>query len=327
MVFDFLPLNEIDLNDRTFEIRKFGPADRLSASLERFGIMEPPWVVKRGGSYVPVDGFKRLRWAATRGSNGTVCRILPENLSLRELWGLRIEKKLFEPDLDLAEKARIVSVLLDIFPPAEVPRPFLNAMNIPPRSDVLTSWAGLAGEEEDILEMLASGDIAERAALEVAGWDRASRVAVLKVLQSLRCSASIQVELVERINEIAIREGSDRIGILNSPQVREILSSKDFNHRQKTQALRDLLIHLRFPRLSEREGRFREVLRALELPGPVRIVPPAAFEGTAWRMELTFSGPEELRGVLKSAGTLADSKRLDALFEINRRGSESKGRR
>jgi ParB family chromosome partitioning protein len=65
-----------------------------------------------------------------------------------------------------------------------------------------------------MLEILAMGAIAERTALLVAGWDERSRNAVLPVLESLRCSASIQVEIVERITEIALRGGKDRSDII-----------------------------------------------------------------------------------------------------------------
>jgi hypothetical protein len=202
----------------------------------------------------------------------------------------------------------------------------LGTLNVSPRPELLKKWTLLAAEGTEILRILASGETAERAALEVADWDRESRAEVLAILRSLRCSASIQVEIAERIDEIAIRAGKNRTEIMNSTEVREILSQEDLNHRQKTQALRDLLTQLRYPRLTAREWLFREGVEALGLPAPVRIIHPPAFEGSNWKMELSFSGPVDLRSVLDAARDVTSSSRLDAVLEARQRYPEPDGR-
>lgn len=87
-----ISIREIDLEDGTFEIRRFAGHDRLRDSLERFGILDPPWIWRRGGRNIVVDGFKRLRWAAQKGIESIVCRIFPEDFSYSELWQRRIER-------------------------------------------------------------------------------------------------------------------------------------------------------------------------------------------------------------------------------------------
>lgn len=315
MDFRRISFRDINLEDRTFEIRKFGSCERLHGSLARSGMLDPPWIWKRVENYVVVDGFKRIEWAANNGRDGAVCLVLPEELRLWEVWERRLEKKLFEPEMDIAEKARILSILLELFPPGDIPRPFLTELNVSPRPEVLKSWLVLAGETPEILAVLASGEIAERAALELARWDQESRAAALSILVVLRCSASIQAEIIERVDEISIREGQTRIELLQSPQVSGVLSATGANHRRKTQELRDLLSEMRFPRLRARERRFQESVRSLSLPPSVRIVPPPAFEGTGWKLELSFSNPEEFRTVYEKAGGFMGPGRLDGVFE------------
>jgi ParB family transcriptional regulator, chromosome partitioning protein len=327
MDFGFISIREIDLEDGTFEIRGFANRDRLHDSLARFGILAPPWIWKRGGQNIVVDGFKRLRWAGRNGIEGTVCRIFPESSPVRELWERKIEKRIFEPDINLAEKARIVSVMLNLYPSGDIPGFFLTALNLSPRPELLRNWAGLAAEEQEILEILASGDLAERAALEIADWDRESRVAALNILRTLRCSASIQLEIIERIDEIAIREDKPRNEVINDPRSVAIFSDGHLNHRQKTQALRDLLGLLRFPMLRAREQRFQESLEALALPHAIRIVPPPAFEGNNWRMELSFSNAGVLRDLLAKAVDVAASKGLDGVLETPKFRTDRKDRR
>ena len=319
----FVTLPEIDLDDRAFEVRKFASSTRLRESLERFGILDPPWLRKKDCEHIVVDGFQRLRWAKEHGAQGAVCRIFPEDCDARELWTRRIEKKIFEREIDLAEKAQIISTLLRLFQPEEIPGFFLTGLNVANRPEVLRKWALLSAKGPETLELLASGAIAERAAIEVAGWDKRSRDSVLHVLQALRCSASIQVEIVEHIDEISIRDEKAGADIIETSHAREIVESKELNHRQKTQALREFLAELRHPRLSSRQKRFRREIESLGLPSDVRIIPPAAFEGNNWKMELSFTGPEELRKILDSTGSLAESDRLDTIFRAEgRRGQD-----
>ena len=310
----FVTLPEIDLGDSSFEVRKFASSTRLLESLARFGILDPPWLRKKGLEHIVVDGFQRLRRAKEHGAPGAICRIFPEDCDARELWKRRIEKKIFEREINLAEKAQIISTLLRLFQPEEIPRLFLSDLSVANRPEVLRKWAMLSATGPETLELLASGAIAERTALEVAGWDKRSRDSVLPVIRALRCSASIQVEIVEHINEIAMRDEKAGADIMETPHAREIVASKELNHRQKTQALREFLAELRHPRLSSRQKRFQREVESLGLPSDVRIIPPVAFEGNNWKMELSFRGPEELRKILDSTGSLVKSDRLDTIF-------------
>ncbi len=318
----FVALPEIDLDDGSFEIRKFGGQPRIHESLERFGILDPAWLQQKGGRYIAVDGFKRLRWAKNSGAQGLVCVIFPESCNESELWTLRIEKKLFEPGLDMVEKAQIISTLLGLFEPRAIPGFLLCALNTSNRPELLHKWASLSAMMPETLEILASGVIAERAAIELSDWDQRSRSAALSLLQSLRCSAGIQVEIIEHVADIAIRDGKERAEVIRTPLAREIMSSTEMNHRQKTQALRDLFSEERYPRLSSRRKRFFVEVQSLGLPPAVRIIPPPAFEGGNWKMELSFSGPGELRKILDSSDFIAASKNLDPILAPRLRQEE-----
>jgi ParB family chromosome partitioning protein len=320
----FISLSEIDLDDRSFEIRKLGSPLRLRESLANFGILDPPWLREKGKGLIVVDGFKRLVWAKDSGAPGTVCRVFSEKCSGRDLWTRRIEKRLFEPGIDIAEKAQIVSILLELFESEELPAPVLASLNVTNRPDFLRRWASLSEKGDGVLELLSLGTIAERAALEVADWDERSTNKILTILGLLKCSASIQVEMIERINELALRDGKDRSDVMEVPPIGEILVSKELNHRQKTQALRNLLSELRFPRLTSRQKRFGLEVQSLGLPPQIRIIPPPAFEGKNWKMELSFTATEELRGVLVSADSAAMSGLLDAIMSPRLRETKDK---
>jgi hypothetical protein len=310
----YVALSEIDSGDYCFEIPGFADSPRLEDSLGRLGILDPVWLQKKSDGYSVVDGFKRFRWAEENGAEGLFCRIFGEDSDLRRIWGARIEKKIYEGELNPAEKARIIAVLAELFGLGEIPGFFLASLKVANRAQTLRKWVRLCGAGPGMLEALGCGEVCERAAIEIADWDPASSGLVLALLRALRCSASIQVEIVERINEIAIREEKSRAEVLEMEPVRRILSSKELNHREKTQALREYFNELRNPRLTSRRKRFEHDVEALGLPGGARVVAPEAFEGGEWQMELRFTEPEELRKIFRATRFLVESDRFDAIF-------------
>lgn len=310
----YVVLSDIDPGDCCFEIPKFANSPRLEDSLGRLGILDPVWLREKSDGYSVVDGFKRLRWAKENRAEGLFCRVFAEDSDLREIWGARIEKKIYEGELNPAEKARIIAVLAELFGLGEIPGFFLSSLKVANRAQTLRKWVLLSRAGPGMLEALGCGEACERAAIEIADWDPSSSGLVLALLGALRCSASIQVEIVERINEIAIREEQSRAEVLEMEPVRRILSSKELNHREKTQALREYFSELRNPRLTSRRKRFELDLEALGLPGGARVVAPEAFEGGGWQMELSFTEPEELRKIFRATRPLVESDRFDAIF-------------
>ncbi len=299
--------DELDLQDDRFAIWSYLPNERLALSLARHGMFLPLWLWARGdGGYSLVDGFKRITWAREKGLERIQAMVFPSSSSYEELFLLRAEAKLFGPPLNAAEKAQLISKLNH-----EATRPYLHdhllpALQIPPRAEVIAKWCGLSRAGESLLKNTASGAIAERIALELVAWSEEERAEVLALLIELRCSASVQMEMVERVREIALRWHENRHAVLRRPELQAILSHLEWNHRQKTQAVRELLTRWRLPRLQERETRLARDLALLALPQGSQLLHPPAFEGDEWRLLVTFGQPEELQGLLEKVLTRTD---------------------
>lgn len=313
--FGVVHLSQIDPDECGFALRAFSSHDRLTASLERHGMVSPVWVWARGsGRYVVVDGFKRLAWAHRRALDYVECIVFAEESDRVSLVSRRIEAKLFGPPLNVAEKAQVIAMAVSVYPRSRVVTELLPMLQVPSRGDVLDTWCRLASAGEDLLVAAASEAVCERVVLELVKWETAEREAMLSLLSALRCSASIQLEIVERIGEIALGQGTARREILQAPEIVNVLNDPLCNHRQKTQVLRALLMRRRFPRLQAREERFARDLDAAALPPSLRVAPPPYFEGDLWQMHIGFSDPEGLQSSLEKAQAFAVSERLRALM-------------
>ncbi len=316
-----VPLQEIDWDDRTFEIRRLAPADGLDESLNCCGLLSPPWLLRRqSGPHTIVDGFKRLHWLRESGAEAAACFVFPVDSTFESLWLRRLTLKAFGPPLNVAEKAQMAERILDFVPDERDRRRLLTPLGIPSRTEVLAKWRELSVGDANLLCAAARGEIGERAALQLASWldEPAARRELVELLTRLRCSASIQLEIIERVFEIAQAGDRSRLEVLRMPEIASLSTHPKWSPREKTQALRDLLTRLRYPRLRAREEAFQKHLAALSLPKTMRISPPPSFEGDAYRLQIDFSAPEELRGCDEAVRSLASDPRLQTLLRPTR---------
>jgi len=308
-------LKDLNWDDQTFAISSFVPSDHLENSLQRFGILHPPWIWQKSrGNKVIVDGFKRLGWARRKDIESVECRVFPTESGASELMIRRMEAKFFGPPLNAAEKAQVINKLSQWLSPEEMLHLCLPLLGIAPRLDLVRKWCRLAGSSEPLLMAAAREEICERVALELLNWDDEPRSQMVSLLLELRCSASIQFEIVERLKEIALREETNEQQVLGEESVKGIIADENLNHRQKTNALRQWLYGRRYPRLKAREERFKRELAASNLPKNVRILPPPGFEGTDWQLHLHFRDQGELSESLFQLRELMSSKKLTSLI-------------
>jgi hypothetical protein len=312
-------LDRVDWNDLRFAIPGYLPEDSLRASCRRHGILHPPWLWEReNGFHCIVDGFKRLGWVRESGRDELLCLVFRRGSSLQELWLRRVEGKLQGPPLNGAEKAQLISKSASFLQDCAVVKEIARCLGIPFRESVIRSWVRVADAGPDLLQAVARGDLCEKAALELSAWEAEEQVDFLKILENLHFSASVQIEIIERVQEIARIRESPRRAVLQAPELQTIVHDRQGDHRRKTEALRELLAGWRFPRLQAKKNQFHLQLRKVALPGHTHIVPPPAFEGDSWRLQTQFSSIEELRSRLQQVLGLADGPELSELFDIPR---------
>jgi hypothetical protein len=315
-------LDDVDWEDRSFALHSYIPLDPLRDSIRRCGVLFPPWLLQTAARYVIVDGLRRFTALRELSANGCDCLVFPETSDRARVLLRRIEARLFGAPLNAAEKAQIIAKLAQIMPEDQILAEYFPQLQIPARPDAIQQWSLLAAQDESFLQAIAADRICERAALELVDWEVEARGKAAVLLGRLRCSASIQLEIIEQITEIALGQDQNRLDILNSSEVREILENPRLNHRQMTQGLRILLQRRRFPRLWARQERFQESLGRCHLPPKIRLQHPPAFEGGEWQLQVLFSGPSELRELLGVAEQFADSPRLAELIAPGGTGSE-----
>ncbi|MCU0574538.1 MAG: hypothetical protein MUC41_16305 [Syntrophobacteraceae bacterium] len=312
-----VPLASVDWDDRRFAMESHGPEDTIQSSISRYGILAPPWVLEAAaGKVAIVDGFKRMRFLREREEREAVCAVFPSHVNPRELWAWRLEARLFGSPPNPAEKARVAAILADGPLEASSVSRLLEGFGLPLHPQSLARWTRLARSEPALLEAAARGIVHERAALELAGWllPVEDRAGFISLLGHLRCSASIQVEIIEGFRDIGMMLKQPVGELLRCTEVRGILDQPDWSHREKTRAVREWLDEMRLPRLKARERLFKARLRRTPPPAGTTVAPPPSFEGSHWRLEVVFSSDDELRGRLGQLKAWVESDGVKALL-------------
>ncbi len=233
--------------------------------------------------------------------------VLPPDVSERELWRIRIQTLLFGPPLNGAQKADAVTGLNSRFSPEEIRLEFFPLLQIPQRSHGIEPWRLLSAQDTRFLRAVAREEISERVALELVRWEPEAFHEIADTLLEIKCSASIQWEIVERISEIAVREETSHTQVLASIKKNLIAQADDTDHRRKTAILRDILTRRRLPRLKAKEERLHGLLKKAALPAGLRVLHPPFFEGCNWQVHLHFDSQERFRELIDACMRLSRS--------------------
>lgn len=310
-----VPLAAVDWNDDRFAVPGYVADEALLQSLETVGILHPPMVwEKKPGCFTIVDGFKRLSWLRSRSSH-VEALVFPEDEDEGRLLRLRLESKMFSRGLNRAEKAHILTRYAALTSEEDLQRRICPALGISSQGESLALWRSIAAWPARHLGALARDFIGEKTALSLASLPEKDREAFLDLLTVLRCSTSLQLEILERCLDIARRDGVMLHALVEAPEMQAILKDESRNRREKTAAVRDLVHRWRFPRLHARMANLEQAIAALKMPSALSLLPPPSWEGDVWELRVRFRTPAELTASLAEAEQLCGTSQFQGVFE------------
>lgn len=325
---DFHPLNPssrevalttVDLNDRTFVVSLGFELTRLTESIRQVGLLSPPLLRCRAeGGWQVVCGFQRLLALEFLGWRRFSAWVLPETASPAACLLASVHDNALTRGFNLAERAEMIIRLLTYWDQETVVREFLPLLNVPPFQKHFQKYRQLAFLEKPFQELAAQNRLSLETAATLSQWAAADRQALLPWLETLPLSYSQQMELVEFLTTISRREGSRPRAILARPEIKAILEPPRLTPPQKLRRLREQLRQWCFPRATAARQAFDRYLETLGLSSQpdLRLLPPPAFEGDTFRLELQFEHPKQLAERLRWLLELTDRDEFQALTRL-----------
>jgi len=309
-------LKTIDLKDKTFLLSYGYDLNLLKQSIKQVGLLNPPLLRKKSdATHQIICGYKRIQALRELGLSSTTSTIVPSKTSDKESLLLSLYDNTSHREFNPIEKSMAINKLQNYYPEEKIVHDFLPMLKLQPHITQLKAFKPLCKLEREIKNALLEGRISEHTATQLAQMDGASRRALGKLLNVLRLSVSKQVEILEYISEIAIRENLPIEKVISTSEMRSILDDQKLNQPQKAEAIRKYLRERRYPQLTEKEREFTYNLKQLKLPPHFNLKPPPFFEGDHYHLTLHFKELEGLKKRLQELESLLHNHSLLNIIE------------
>jgi len=292
-------ISDIDLRPGPFCMSFHFNLEPLKSSIKKFGIINPPYLLRNpDNNFFIVAGYQRLMAVKELGWQDIICRVLPDSFSLLDALLFNLNDNLIHRQLNKIEKGMILQRLSRFIASEEIVANFMPILGIPSNKQQLALFLDLEDLEERIKISVAMEQLSIRVAGLLRYFEKNDRLAINDLFTTLKWSFNQQWEIIQWIKEIASREGCSMKEIIDSKDIKEVLDTTTMNKPQKAKAIVKLLKYRRFPSLSKSEKLFDKSISNLTLPLGVKIIPPPFFEGTDYKLEVTFRKGEDLKGKL-----------------------------
>jgi hypothetical protein len=270
--------------------------ERLVCSIEAVGLINMPFVTRnREGRLDIVTGYRRIIALKAMKYASVYCRDLSgSEFSEYEMFLINLYDNIAIRRFNDVEKGMILKGLMMNISKEDVERDFIHILDIknPREIDMLMEISEFNETEK---RYIAKGDISINAIRLVRGLDNRSRSVILKCISELGLNFNQQLQYIDYISDISIKEGKSIADIMDEYQFLSYLKEKDINTPQKGRAILNLLRTRRFPFLTKNEKEFNKKIKRLGFPDGIRIKHPPFFEGQDYRLEIVFKDGIELK--------------------------------
>ena len=286
-----IPFNSIDFQDQSFKISRPDIENRLRKSLELWGPLEPPLLLKRDtGSCIILFGHQRLK-------------ILSEmkNIECRAYITDSIDLDFYLPQALLKNergqigpmgKIRLMGILRERLscPPDRLEKVALRALNIP--RDFIHNQEMISVLKRipaNLSEYLDIRDISFRVIRELLQLTPGALNLIDHWVRETNPRVNFFRETIEYVHEIYIRDGSlESLSHINPGEIED--------RKQREERLHQEVFRIRYPGYSAARQKTEAILDRLKNRG-IEIDLPPYFEGRNIRLKLILDKSEEAESI------------------------------
>jgi ParB/RepB/Spo0J family partition protein len=311
-----IPLSRIDLSDQTFSVNFMPDLERLRASIQEMGLLQPVLLREKPGNFQIVSGFRRISVAQELGFSEIESTLLEEEVEDVKLFSISLHENLTSRGFNTVERAMALEKLVDPFrlDPASIIRKWLPLFDLETNEKILNTFLSLARMEDEVKRYVLEEKVSRSNIRKLAALDADDRRAAMALLRSLKLGENSLRETLIFLREISRRDRCDVEAIIRLPEIQAILSHPDLTSNQKAERVKKILTGLRYPRMTQLEEEFHEKRRDLNLPSSIVLNPPPFFEGKGLRMTFQFHSIEEYRSILSSLTALGEKKEFHEMI-------------
>ena len=147
------------------------------------------------------------------------------------------------------------------------------------------------------------------------GWQAADRDVLQEIAVGLRISENHLRDLMDWLEEIALRDDSSISAVLKHPAIDSIKTDPRLGRADKLKRIKEQLRRWRFPRLAAVEESIRVKIQALKLPAEIHLIVPPGLEGGRVHLTLSAGSQGEFEKLTHRLSEVASSSIVADIFE------------
>ena len=303
-----IPLTDIDVENRLTDFSMDGCPEKLTDSVKVIGVRHPISVCPFGCRYSIVSGHKRFQAAPRAGLTRIPAFIIPELddaarlvINLNENFGQRhysdIEKG------GILNKFRQAGVSDET-----IISEYMPLLGLERSKKIFLDLSGVKHLSRKMQIMLHRAGVPVKTFSIFYKWDDLTLAENL--FSTLKPGVNKWRDLLELVNEVAVRENTKQESILLRDDIQKILTKS--NLPQKYDDIHKILYNLRYPVLSEMRKQIVCALDKMELDENTKFRFQDTFESNELKLELKFQSEKEL------------SRQVEKIFKALQSGSVEK---
>ena len=313
-----IPVQQIDVSDKTYSVNFVPDLQRLRSSIEQIGLIQPVLLRKKGDHYQIVCGFRRISVMKELEKTEIESRVFEEKeMDEFQLFSLSLHENLTTRGFNTVEKAIALNKLIHLFQidPVAVTQTFLPLLSLEPNEKILNTYLSLAQMEDEIKTYVLKEEVSRSNIRRLSTLTPDDRMVIFSLISRLKLGENRLREVLTLLEEISRRNQCEEKDIVQRSEIQAILSQKELTPSQMTERIKKVLTDLRYPKLNQMEKAFEKNRKDLNLPSNILLHHVPFFEGKRLKIEFQFETTDEYQAILKSLSSLSDKKEFEEMIK------------
>ncbi len=306
-------LADIDFNNREYELFSSEPGSNLEQSISSVGLLNPVKLIKNTKNYIVLTGWKRLNVLKKLNYPSVASLIYKED----ELSPLQLFTYIYIDNKDRfteLEKAELLSKLInsDTLTEEKIKSEFLPILGLNPSLNNLNKYRSVALLEKELKEACFNELVTfEQLHLLSEIDDPKFRTGFYNhFIKNNRFNNNETRDLLKDVQAICIRSS---LSIDN-------LAKQILKEKQDKNIIRKLVKVLCYPRLTETEQKYNDIVKELNLGTSSRLVNHPYFELNDLELRIKFNNQNDLISELESLKKSIDEGKIEKLLKLIKEG-------
>ena len=309
-------IDDIDFNSREFELFKSQPDQKLESSISSLGVINPVKLLKKENSFTVITGWKRINVLIKLKIDKIPAQVFEEG----ELTQLILFSYIYTDNKDRfteLEKAELILKLIKTgeLKDEEIMNQFLPVISVNPSVNNLNKYKNIAQIENEFKEACFNEQITFEQLQMLAELTNTDfrKSFYTNFLKQFKFNNNEARDLLKDVETICIRNRTTPDKLLK--EINDTSSKKD-----DKETIRKTVKKICYPRLSETEEKYNELVKELCLGDSARLINHPYFESNDVELRIKIKEQNELRREINSLGDAVDNGNIEELLKLIREG-------